>query len=149
MQGSRDFDRQNAMLAFLNTAFFSAFNPLWHVLEHEIEPQARAALVAFGRAEVARAHASLERLLDGRAYLLGDRRSLADAYFAGLARWTDYHDIDRRPYSAVQRLYERLQEDPAVRFAHAIEHGEPAAGAGGFSGHVTLAEAAAALNRAA
>jgi hypothetical protein len=70
----------------------------------------------------------------------------SDAYFMGIARWNDYHRVlDRRDYPNVHRLHERLQADPAVRFAHAIEHGDEAQGAGGFQGHVALHQAVAAL----
>ncbi|MGE0238510.1 MAG: glutathione S-transferase, partial [Parvibaculaceae bacterium] len=68
----------------------------------------------------------------------------ADAYFIGIARWTKYHDVvDRKAYPGVQRLFERLEDDPAEEFAHAIEHGEDAKGAGGFQGHVSLDKALA------
>jgi glutathione S-transferase len=38
----------------------------------------------------------------------------------------------------LQRLFESLEADPAVRFAHAIERGEPAVSDGGFLGEVSL-----------
>lgn len=141
-QGSPGFDRLNEALAFLNTSFFNAFSPLWYALEHAAEGPRQEALVGYGRDLVARAHAHLEARLAGRDWLLGDRRSFADAYFAGIARWTDFHGVvDRGDYPAVDRLYRRLLEDPAVRFADAVEHARPAASAGGFQGEVGLQEA--------
>ncbi|RST54436.1 glutathione S-transferase family protein [Variovorax sp. MHTC-1] len=140
-QGSRDFDRLNQMLGFLNTTFFSAFSPLWHALEHGSAGEEKKALTAFGRANVRKAHAQLEALLGGQPWLLGQERSLADAYFIGIARWTKYHEVvDRRDYPALQRLFEKLEADPAVKFAHAIEAQQPALGAGGFVGHIALEE---------
>jgi glutathione S-transferase len=138
-QGTPGFDRLNQVLAFLNTSFFTAFAPLWYALEHGVEGSDRDVLRAFGAAKVAKAHADLERMLDGKEWLLGDRRTLADAYFIGIARWTKYHDVvDRRDYPGLQRLVERLEADPAVRFAHAIERGESAVSDGGFAGEITL-----------
>ncbi|MBM6583873.1 glutathione S-transferase family protein [Microvirga sp. BT689] len=138
-QGTPDFDRLNRILAFLNTSFFTAFGPLWYVFEHGIEGSDKDALRAYGAAKVAKAHADLEGMLGDKDWLLCDRRTLADAYFAGIARWTKYHDVvDRRDYPGLQRLFERLEADPAVRFAHAIERGEPALSGGGFRGEVTL-----------
>jgi glutathione S-transferase len=140
--GGGDPDRLTEALAFLNTTFFSAFNPLWHAVEHALPPSEAAALRAYGTAAVARAHGALERLMTGRDWLLGDRPSAADAYFAGIARWADFHGvIARRDYPGVDRLYGRLRRDPAGRFAVAIEHERPAESAGGFAGHVTLDEA--------
>ncbi|WP_159712510.1 glutathione S-transferase family protein [Geminicoccus flavidas] len=140
--GSADFDRLNEMLAFLNTSFFSAFSPLWHVLEHGLDDSAGATLTRWGREQVATAHAQLETLLAGRDWLLGERPSLADAYFAGIARWADFHRaVDRRDYPGLDRLLRRLADDPAVRFAHAVEYGLAATSAGGFEGEVTLDQA--------
>ena len=83
-------------------------------------------------------------------WLLGARRTLADAYFVGIARWTRYHDvIDRSEYPAVERLFQRLGNDPGIRFAHAIEAGEAARGSGGFRGEVSLDEALGLLPAAA
>lgn len=147
---SEKFDRLNQMLAFLNTSFFNAFTPLWHTVEHELEPEAKQALRAFGIAKVEKVHAQLEKLLDGRKWLLGEEKSLADAYFAGIARWNDFHRVvDRRQFPALNALYERLQEDPAVRFAWAIEHEEAAQTTGRFLGHVSLEEALGSLKQAA
>jgi glutathione S-transferase len=140
-QGSRDFDRLNAMLAFLNTSFFGAFSPLWHALEHGATGVAKGALEEFGRAKVAKAHADLEAMLGDGDWLLGNR-TLADAYFAGIARWADFHRAtEPGRYPRLDRLRARLERDPAVRFARAIEHEEPATSAGGFAGHVSLDEA--------
>jgi glutathione S-transferase len=145
-QGSAAFDRLNETLAFLNTSFFDAFSPLWYALEHGAEGARKDALVAFGREKVAKTHADLEARLGEQPWLLGERRSMADAYFAGIARWADFHQaVERRRHPGLQRLYERLQDDPAVRFAHAIEEEQTARSDGAFTGHVGLAEALALL----
>ncbi|MCU7374320.1 glutathione S-transferase family protein [Paucibacter sp. O1-1] len=145
-QGSRDFDRLNQMLAYLNTSFFNAFSPLWHALEHAGDAADAAALRRYGAGNVEKVHAQLEAMLGDRPYLLGEHKTLADAYFIGIARWTRYHEvIDRRDYPALQRLYERLEADPAVVFAHAIERQTAAVTAGGYQGHLSLEQAVAAL----
>jgi glutathione S-transferase len=141
-QGSDQFDRFNQVLAFLNTSLFNGFSPLWYALEHESDGSARDALRTYGTTLLAKAHADLEEMLRGRKWLLGDRRTLADAYFAGIARWTKYHDVlDRRDYPAVQNLFEKLENDTGVQFAHAIERGEKAISNGGFRGEVALKDA--------
>lgn len=138
-QGTPGFDRLNQVLAFLNTSFFAAFGPLWYALEHGIKGSDKDVLRAYGAAKVAKAHADLEQMLADTEWLLGDRRTLADAYFIGIARWTKYHDVvDRSDYPGLQRLFEKLEADPAVRFAHAVEQGETAVSGGGFLGEVTL-----------
>jgi glutathione S-transferase len=149
-QGSPGFDRLNQVLAFLNTSFFNGFSPLWFALEHGMDGPDRDALRAYGAANLVKAHADLEAMLGDGDWLLGDRRSLADAYFVGIARWTKYHDVvDRRDYPGLQRLFGRLEADPAVRFAHAVERGEAARPTGAFLGEVSLDEALGHLRQAA
>lgn len=140
-QGTRDFDRLNQMLAYLNTSFFGAFAPLWYALEHGAQGADKAALTGYGAAQVRKVHAGLEAMLGDQPWLLGERRTLADAYFIGIARWTRYHAVlDRKDYPGLQRLFDKLEADPAVRFAHAIERQEAADSSGGFLGHVRLDE---------
>ena len=149
-QGTAEYDQLNRMLAFLNTSYFGAFAPLWHALEHGAEGAAAATLRDYGRDKTAKAHADLEAMLGDQPWLLGETKTLADAYFIGIARWTDYHDvIDRKDYPNIQRLYEKLEADPAVRFAHAIEAQTPARSSGGFLGEIEIAQARGRLARAA
>jgi len=142
-QGTTDFDRLNQRLAYLNTSFFNAFSPLWYALEHDtMKPEEKQALRNYGAANVTRAHHELEKMLGKDPWLLGIGHTLADAYFIGIARWTKYHNVvDRKDFPAVQALFERLENDPAVKFAHAIERGEDVKGSGGFAGHVSLEQA--------
>lgn len=141
-QGTAGFDRLNQVLAFLNTALFDGFSPLWHAYEHGVEGEAKAVLVAYARAKLQAAHAQLERRLGEGPYLLGESRTLADAYFYGIARWAEYHGVpDRSAFPRLQALFARLADDPAVRFAAGVEAGEEVPFAGGFLGHVRLEDA--------
>lgn len=125
--GTPAYDRLVQTLAFLNTDFFAAFIPLWKAYELADLGQAEQQLLRrLGGADVAKTCAHLERLLTGNTWLLGERRSLADAYLAGLGRWVQYHrlfDLER-DYPNLQRYLNRLAEDPAVIHAWAVERGE-------------------------
>ena len=148
-QGTVEFDRLNQTLAFLNTTFFNAFSPLWYALEHDLSDTEARPLRAYGKANVTKAHADLERMLGQNKWLLGAKRTLADAYFIGIARWTKYHDvIDRRGYPGLQRLFDTLESDPAVQFAHALEEEREATSTAGFAGGISLQEALGHLERA-
>ncbi|MCC5859086.1 MAG: glutathione S-transferase [Ectothiorhodospiraceae bacterium] len=140
-QGGREFDRLNEMLAYLNTDFFAAFGPLWILYEKQgLNGVQQELLRQLGREAVEQGCAHLDGLLAEREWLLGERRSLADAYFSGLARWISYHRLfdPEQAYPHLARHMRRLQADPGVQFAEAVERGENPAGAGGFRGHVTL-----------
>ncbi|MGR2737994.1 glutathione S-transferase family protein [Billgrantia sp. Q4P2] len=142
-QGSRKFDRLNQMLAYLNTDFFSAFNPLWVLYEIQgLNGVEQELLRRLGRERVAEGCAYLDGLLAKREWLLGDARSMADAYLMGIARWAEYHRLFDlgSDYPNLARHLAKLRDDPAVRFAEAIERGEQPKGKGHFRGHVTLKE---------
>jgi glutathione S-transferase len=144
--GTAAGDHVNEVLAFLNTGFFESFSPLWYALEHAKQGHEGEALRAMGQAKVRKAHADLERMLTGSPWLAGHKRTAADAYFMGIARWNDFHRVlDRREFPAVHALYERLSSEPAVLFAHAVEHQAPMRSAGGFQGHVDLAASVEAM----
>ena len=136
-------DRMHQMIAFLNTAFTGAFGPLWVALEAEHASEAeRETLRKFGRDFVATRHAQLEAMIGDSAYLLGDKPTLADAVFSGVARWTDFHKaVNPADYPRILALRNRIEADPAFRFAVAIEDGDvTATGSGAMKGLVPLAE---------
>ncbi len=139
---SPEADRMHQLMAFLNTGFTGAFTPLWVAMELETpDPGYQAALVRFGREGVIQRHDKLEGMVGDGPYLVGDRPTLADALLAGVARWLEYHqiaDITRWPKLAAIRR--RLERDPAVRFAIALEDGETPVGSGALQGHMALTE---------
>ncbi|MCE8020430.1 glutathione S-transferase family protein [Halomonas sp. MCCC 1A11036] len=143
VQGSREFDRLNQMLAYLNTDFFAAFGPLWTLYDTQgMRGVEQGMLRRLGRESVAESCAYLDKLLAERAWLLGDERSMADAYFVGIARWAEYHRLFdlKQEYPNLARHLAKLKDDPDVRFAEAIERGEQPVGQGHFKGHVSLRE---------
>jgi len=139
---SREADRMHQLMAFLNTGFTGAFSPLWVAFELPTpEPDYEQALRRFGRDAVIERHDKLEAMVGDGPYLVGGRPCLADALLAGVGRWLEFHeiaDVSRWPKLAAVRR--RLEADPAVRFATALEDGETPAGSGALQGQVPLAE---------
>lgn len=140
-QGTEQFNMFNQKLAFLNTTLFNAFSPLWYSLEHSSSEGSKQALREYGAAQVKKAFTALENSLINQTWLMGDQLSFVDGYYAGIARWLKYHDvIDIDQFPNCKRLYEQLQNEPAVKFAHAIEQEQPPESIGHFLGHVSLNE---------
>lgn len=139
---SLEADRMHQLMGFLNTGFTGAFGPLWVALElPEPDPDFEAALRRFGRERVIERHDRLEEMLDGGNWLVGDKHSLADGLLAGVARWLEYHDVaELSRWPKLQALRQRVEADPALVFATALENGETPAGKGACKGHVPLAE---------
>lgn len=139
---SPEADRMHQLTGFLNTGFTGAFTPLWIALElPKPDPDFEAALRRLGRERVIERHDRLEEMLDGSRWLVGDKHSLADGLLAGVARWLEYHEVaDLSRWPKLQALRQRVEADPAVVFATALENGETPAGKGAFKSHVPLAE---------
>lgn len=144
--GARHADLLHQYVAFLNTGFTAAFSPYWLALESaDATPEQAAAWRALGHRMVNGRHAKLEAMIGDTPYLLGERPTLADAVFVGVARWADFHQaIDPAAYPKIAALKARLHADPAVRFAMALEDGEPASSPA-LRGHVALADLAEAV----
>ncbi|WP_437812269.1 glutathione S-transferase family protein [Sorangium sp. So ce1078] len=141
-QGTREFDRVNKALGFLNSGLFSAFLPAWAAYHLDDGRPEKSALRAHARANIAKRYAHIESMLAGREWLAGDGPTVADAYFIGVARWGEdlaLFDIQRE-YPRLHEHMRKLEADRAVVFAHAIEEGRPAESSGKFLGHVSLQE---------
>jgi len=140
--GSRQADRMHQLMAFVNTGFTGAFSPLWVALEAEDAPESdRATLRAYGRKAVANRHAKLEAMIGTTPYLIGDRPTLADAVLIGVARWAEFHQaVDAHAYPKLAALRRRLEADPAVQFALALENGETPSGSAALRGQIPLSE---------
>ena len=139
---SREADRMHQLMAFVNTGFTGAFSPLWAAMEMQPpNPAMQAALREWGREAVIERHDKLEAMIGDDAYLAGDRPTLADGVLIGVARWLDFHEIaDIRRWPKLSSLRARLEADPAVIYAQALENGAAATGSGACKGHVPLAD---------
>jgi glutathione S-transferase len=135
-------DRMRQLMGFLNSGFTGAFSPLWTALEmSQPEPDYQAALRRYGREAVIERHDKLEAMVGDGPYLVGERPTLADGLLAGVGRWLEFHEIaDVSRWPRLAAIRRRLEEDPAVLFASALEEGRDATGSGALKGHVPLAE---------
>lgn len=135
-------DRMHQLMAFLNTGFTGAFSPLWAALEMSPpKPELQEALRRYGGQAVVERHDKLEAMVGDTKFLVGDRPTLADGVLIGVSRWLEFHavaDIGRWPKLAALRA--RIEADPAIAYAVAVENGERTAGSGACAGDVPLAE---------
>ncbi|PUA29112.1 MAG: glutathione S-transferase [Cellvibrio sp. 79] len=137
-----DADRMHQIMAFLNTGFTGAFSPLWTALEMESpDPLTLEILRKYGRESVIERHDRLEEQIGTTEFLIGNKPSLADAVFIGVARWLDFHEVENSSrWPKIEKLRRTLETTPAVQFATAIERGETPEGSGAFHGHVPLTQ---------
>ena len=139
---SPEADRMHQLMGYVNTGFTAAFSPLWAALEMDPpKPQMQSVLREWGLASVIERHDKLEALAGDGPYLAGERPTLADALFIGIARWLDIHQVaPRNRWPNLDAIRTRLEADPAVIYATALESGETPKGTGTLKGHVPLAE---------
>lgn len=139
---SPEAERVHQLIGFLNTGFTGAFSPLWFALEMDnADPTIQTSLRRWGKERVRERHDKLEALVGDGPYLVGDRPTLADGVLIGVARWLEFHEAGERDrWPKLAAIRRRLEADPAVIFATAIENGETPAGSGAFRGHVPLIE---------
>jgi glutathione S-transferase len=143
LQGTRAFDRLNSALSFLHTEVHGAFSPAWAAFKlPDDAAKDKEILRALAREQAAKAYAHLEHMLSDRPWLVGDVRTVADAYLIGVARWgEDLRLFDlKREFPRLHQHLQKLEADKAVIFAHAIEDEKPATSSGAFLGHLTLAD---------
>lgn len=119
-------DRMHQLIGFINTGFTGAFSPLWTALEmDDPDPAYKQALIKFGTAAVLERHDKLEAMVGDAPFLCSDHPTLADAVFIGVARWLDFHKVaPRERWPSIDRLRRRLENDPSVRTALAVEAGD-------------------------
>ena len=135
-------DRMHQLMAFVNTGFTGAFSPLWAAMEMaKPNLQMQASLRGFGAARVIERHDKLEAMIGNQPFLMGERPALADGLLVGVARWLDFHQVaDRARWPKLAALRRRIEADPAVIHATALERGDIGSGTGACVGHFPLAD---------
>ncbi len=86
-QGTKAHDRLNQMLAYLHTSFHSAFAPAWTAFKLKEGDPAIKTLRDLAREKAAEGYGFLQSHLSGREWLVGENKTIADAYLIGIARW--------------------------------------------------------------
>ncbi|MCY1383876.1 hypothetical protein D9M69_720460 [compost metagenome] len=95
----------------------------------------------WGAQRIIERHDKLEAMLGDTPFVVGNHPTLADAVLIGVARWLDFHGVaDPTRWPRLAALRQRLENDPAVRYATALETGESPSGSGLCKGHVPLDE---------
>jgi glutathione S-transferase len=139
---SKEADRMHQLMAFINTGFTGAFGPLWAAMEMQPpNPAMQAALQQWGSEGVIERHDRLENMIGTTPFLVADHPTLADGILIGVARWLDFHKVaDASRWPKLAALRSRIEADPAVIYATALEDGHLSAGSGACKGHVSLSD---------
>lgn len=106
--------RLQEMLAFISTEIHKGYGPFF---DPRLTPEAREERVAYMR----KRFGLVDRMLDGKEFLLGDRFTAADAYLFVMAGWKDFLKVDLSGFDNVLAFHERIGRRPAVQAAMRAE----------------------------
>lgn len=139
---SHEADRMHQLMAFINTGFTGVFGPLWAAMEMQPpNPAMQSALKQWGSEGVIERHDRIEEMIGDTRFLIADNPTLADGILIGVARWLDFHQVaDKSRWPKLAALRTRIEAEPAVIYATALENGEMQSGNGACRGHVELTE---------
>ena len=93
--------RLQEMLNYITAEIHKTYSPLF---SPDVLPQVRDDRLAY----LKKRYAYLEKLLDGRNYLLGDHFSIADAYHFAVTRWARGVKLDLSGFPRLEGLQKRI-----------------------------------------
>ena len=108
--GTMERYRLQEWLTFVSTEIHKGFGPLW-------KPDTPEAMRDIVKANLAKRFAYLDQRLASRPFLTGERFTAADAYLFTVVNWTNFHDIDLKPYPNLAGFMQRVAARPAVQQA--------------------------------
>ena len=105
--GTLDRVRVQEMLNFITSEIHKTYTPLFNPSAH---PAVREDRLAY----LAKRYAYLEKLLEGRQYLVGERFTIADAYLFVVTTWARAVKFDLSGFPNVQAFQKRIGSRKAV-----------------------------------
>ena len=116
--GSPDSEYEiNNWMAFLTGDLHPAFFPFFNSQRYTTDPEGLDSVKAAAEALVAKYYDHLEAHLQGREYMVGDRRSIVDAYAIPMLRWGRLLSKPLKEYANLNAYLERWEQDEGVRRA--------------------------------
>lgn len=114
LAGTAERYRLQELLGYINSEIHKTYSMLF-----------KANLPAEVRAEreeyLLKRYALIEKKLEGRQYLLGDRLGVADAYLFTVTNWAKLVNVDLSRFVNLQKFQERVAARPAVKAAMKAE----------------------------
>jgi glutathione S-transferase len=112
--GERERPEFLRWVMFLASMLYPALMRYWFSSRCTTEPEGKPAVKQAAIIDADRGFNVIEQALEGRAWLAGDRRSVADLYVLVLAHWHPVSDKPRPEWVNIVALCERLKTDPVL-----------------------------------
>lgn len=104
-------------LSFINSDLHKAFVPLFRPERFAISEQGKQEVVEQARKKVIEVISLTEAKLSGKAFALGEKFSICDAYLWVVFQWAKHLKFDISLWPSYAQLVERLAARPAVQSA--------------------------------
>ena len=115
-------------LVYLSGTLHPYFWPYFMPMRFTTDADGHASVKAASQLLVGRALALIDGHLEGRDWMVGDRKSVADAFLYPMASWAYGFDRPTDSYGNVDRIMRKLAADPAVLEVHAAQGTSPKVG---------------------
>lgn len=112
--GSIDRYRMQEMLGYINSEIHKTYGPLFNP---NTTPAVREERAAYLR----KRYSLLDKRLEGRDYLFGERFTAADAYLFTVTTWAAYAKVDLSEFTRLAEFQKRVAARPAVQAAMKAE----------------------------
>jgi glutathione S-transferase len=108
--GSMDRYRVQEWLNHITSELHKSYTPLFN-------PNAPEEYKTIARANLAKRYRRIDELLKGKAYLMGDRFTVADAYLFTVTNWAGHVAVDLSEFPNLLAFQKRVAERPGVKEA--------------------------------
>jgi glutathione S-transferase len=108
--GTLERYRLQEMLGYINSEIHKSYGPLFNP---SVTPEMRQDRIDY----LKKRYGLVEKALDGRDYLIGNRFTAADAYLFTVTNWANFLKIDLSEFPNLQAFQKRVAARPAVQAA--------------------------------
>lgn len=123
--GAPDRNQLYRWLAFISATLHPFFWPYFMPQRYHSDESQFGAIKASAQERVAVALDVIEANLDGKTWMLGDQKSVADAFLYPMANWAYGFDKPTSAYPNIDRVIRQLAADPAVQKVHQSQGTSP------------------------
>lgn len=112
--GTLERYRLQEMLGFINSEIHKTYSPMFN-------PKTGADARGAGEGLLRKRYSLVEKMLEGKSFLLGEKFTVADAYLFTVTNWAGFLKIDLSSFPNLLAFQKRVGARPAVQQALAAE----------------------------
>jgi glutathione S-transferase len=123
--GSKDRTELHRWLVFISGTLHPFFWPYFMPMRFTTDETGYDAVKAASQLQVGRILTQIDDHLEGRDWMVGDTKSVADAFLYPMANWAYGFAKPTSEYKNIDRIVRKLAADPAVQRVHAAQGNSP------------------------